>query len=313
MISDFDERLYFNKIGKFFSVDPANKLTPWSSTYSFAANSPIFCIDVNGLIPVIITIKHTNKNGTESETVITIEVITIEDLKGIYRDPLKLTWYTSDVPQEEGSDMYKWQDDGYSIDLKSGKTYNQKFKASSPGEYWAWFISGTFVTEYTPIGSFGKTITGEDPMTGEVLTPEERLLSFFSGVIQAATLGNAAASGGTKGLLKELAWTVADFTIEQNADKLLDVLGLDDEQRFILSYYIAKFVLTGDQINAENMKGIILDIAELGLKGAEAMNYFYKNNNLNVTEVATDKKAVIKQAMTQIGGDATKRVPEKTK
>ncbi|MBR9861650.1 hypothetical protein GYB22_13075, partial [bacterium] len=51
-VLDFGARIYNSSLGKFLSVDP--QLNDWTanSPYSFAANSPVFCIDFNGEAPL---------------------------------------------------------------------------------------------------------------------------------------------------------------------------------------------------------------------------------------------------------------------
>jgi RHS repeat-associated protein len=46
---DFTFRVYDSRLGKFLSVDPIGKNYPHSSPYAFAENSPIQCIDLEGL------------------------------------------------------------------------------------------------------------------------------------------------------------------------------------------------------------------------------------------------------------------------
>jgi RHS repeat-associated protein len=46
---DYGMRVYDPRLGKFLSVDPLMKEYPWNSTYSFAENSPILNIDLDGL------------------------------------------------------------------------------------------------------------------------------------------------------------------------------------------------------------------------------------------------------------------------
>jgi RHS repeat-associated protein len=51
-IQDFGARMYDEKLGRFFSADPFEVLAPYKSTYSFAANSPIYKIDYEGLFDI---------------------------------------------------------------------------------------------------------------------------------------------------------------------------------------------------------------------------------------------------------------------
>lgn len=46
---DYGFRIYNPSLGKFLSVDPLSKTYPWNSTYAYAENTPIACIDLDGL------------------------------------------------------------------------------------------------------------------------------------------------------------------------------------------------------------------------------------------------------------------------
>ncbi|MCB9252425.1 MAG: SH3 domain-containing protein [Flavobacteriales bacterium] len=46
---DYGMRIYDTRLGKFLSVDPLMKEYPFNSTYAFAENTPIYCIDRDGL------------------------------------------------------------------------------------------------------------------------------------------------------------------------------------------------------------------------------------------------------------------------
>lgn len=48
-IYDYGFRIYNPRIGKFLSVDPLAKSYPWNSTYAYAENDVIRCIDLDGL------------------------------------------------------------------------------------------------------------------------------------------------------------------------------------------------------------------------------------------------------------------------
>ncbi len=51
---DYGFRIYNPSLGKFLSVDPLAADFAWLSTYSYAANTPIWAIDLDGLEPVTI-------------------------------------------------------------------------------------------------------------------------------------------------------------------------------------------------------------------------------------------------------------------
>ncbi len=56
---DYGFRIYNPAVGRFLSVDPLMKEYPWNSTYAFAENDVIRCIDLEGLEKaVVITIGY---------------------------------------------------------------------------------------------------------------------------------------------------------------------------------------------------------------------------------------------------------------
>jgi RHS repeat-associated protein len=66
-IQDYGFRLYNPALGKFLSVDPLTQSYPELTPYQFASNSPIFCIDIDGLEGT--TYEHTVQPG---ETIFSI-------------------------------------------------------------------------------------------------------------------------------------------------------------------------------------------------------------------------------------------------
>ncbi|WPV66701.1 RHS repeat-associated core domain-containing protein [Chitinophaga sp. LS1] len=46
---DYGMRVYDPRVGRFLSVDPLTNDYPWYTPYQFASNSPILCLDVDGL------------------------------------------------------------------------------------------------------------------------------------------------------------------------------------------------------------------------------------------------------------------------
>jgi RHS repeat-associated protein len=46
---DYGMRIYDPRLGKFISLDPLTKTYPSLTPYQFASNSPIKCIDIDGM------------------------------------------------------------------------------------------------------------------------------------------------------------------------------------------------------------------------------------------------------------------------
>lgn len=50
-LQDYGMRIYDTRLGRFLSEDPITNEYPWLTPYQFAANSPIWAIDIDGLEP----------------------------------------------------------------------------------------------------------------------------------------------------------------------------------------------------------------------------------------------------------------------
>jgi RHS repeat-associated protein len=62
---DFGARVYDSRLGRFLSVDPMAKSQPSNSSYSFAGNKPVACIDLDGEIEKYYTlVMQEQKDGT---------------------------------------------------------------------------------------------------------------------------------------------------------------------------------------------------------------------------------------------------------
>jgi RHS repeat-associated protein len=62
---DYGFRIYNAQLGRFLSVDPLTKSYPWNSTYAFAENDVISCIDLDGLEKYDVKIVN-NQDGTKT-------------------------------------------------------------------------------------------------------------------------------------------------------------------------------------------------------------------------------------------------------
>jgi RHS repeat-associated protein len=83
--SDFEERAYSSNLARFLSIDPLSKESPWSSSYSFAANKPIFMVDLHGLKGTIYIQVMLDKSGKPTIDKKTMSAV-LKDLKKQYND-----------------------------------------------------------------------------------------------------------------------------------------------------------------------------------------------------------------------------------
>jgi RHS repeat-associated protein len=65
---DFGARIYDSRIGRFFSIDPLIHIQPFATPYSFARNSPILMIDIQGLLgDVYLVVIDKDGNSTRQK------------------------------------------------------------------------------------------------------------------------------------------------------------------------------------------------------------------------------------------------------
>ena len=62
---DYGMRIYDGRLGRFLSVDPLYKDYPWNSTYAFAENDVIRCIDLDGLEKYLVVYTQLKDNVTQ--------------------------------------------------------------------------------------------------------------------------------------------------------------------------------------------------------------------------------------------------------
>jgi RHS repeat-associated protein len=66
---DYGFRIYNPALGRFLSVDPLGASYPWNSTYAFAENDVIRCIDLDGLEKLLVIEQH-DKYGRLANSII---------------------------------------------------------------------------------------------------------------------------------------------------------------------------------------------------------------------------------------------------
>ena len=59
----FEYRMHDARLGRFLSVDPLSMEYPWNSTYAFAENDIVQCVDLEGAERVSATYRMANENG----------------------------------------------------------------------------------------------------------------------------------------------------------------------------------------------------------------------------------------------------------
>ncbi len=105
---DYGFRIYNPRMGRFLSVDPLTSSYPWNSTYAFAENKVISCIDLDGLEKIRTTIqKEPGQSPGEAKIKITThyKVVTkgrgamsINKMDFLQRTNMNVKLYATSVP-----------------------------------------------------------------------------------------------------------------------------------------------------------------------------------------------------------------------
>jgi RHS repeat-associated protein len=72
---DYGMRIYDPRLGRFLSVDPLMKEYPWNSTYAFAENDVVRCIDLEGAEKHVQTFFYTLSSGQTVSKVISNDYV----------------------------------------------------------------------------------------------------------------------------------------------------------------------------------------------------------------------------------------------
>jgi RHS repeat-associated protein len=96
---DFGARILDARLGRFLSIDPIAKESPWSGTYAYAANKPIFMIDIDGLKGILYIQVLLDAEGNPVIDKKTMKAVK-KDLDKTYKDlgvDLKVEMYYSNT------------------------------------------------------------------------------------------------------------------------------------------------------------------------------------------------------------------------
>ncbi|MGZ3890502.1 MAG: RHS repeat domain-containing protein, partial [Mucilaginibacter sp.] len=79
---DYGARIYNPSLGKFLSVDPLTKKYPELTPYQFASNTPIWCLDLDGLEGLIGIVRNATGSDKNNQTLANGRVIPTGDISG---------------------------------------------------------------------------------------------------------------------------------------------------------------------------------------------------------------------------------------
>jgi RHS repeat-associated protein len=196
---DFGAKIYDSRLGRFLSTDPLMHGIPFQSPYCFAGNQPIWAIDKNGEIKVIVTVTkddHTyydeNGNPSPKRTVQTItkDYLIIDEILGVHRNTMNIG-VTQIAMNDNDPSTGGTQFNIYSAITSSsgGQTVGERMNAVMYGVSWlmlrvpivgpavraaegrdmytgrfyskpeVWLLSATTVTDFIALGRVGKAAT----------------------------------------------------------------------------------------------------------------------------------------------------------
>ena len=301
---DFGSRIYNAKIGRFLSPDKLHSIIPFNSPYSFAGNKPIVSIDQNGDLEVVVHIKRTIIDpvlGTRTSIEIKrYTYFTVEDMKGINRDPVEVKIYitATATPEKAGTNgvKYVWSSTLNKVEDvdNTGLTRKEKEKAESMVGY---IFNESFKSISRGIGVFQLTEAGvgEDLETGRKKSTLERWVDLADGVVTGLSMGRM----GTTARLKKWALeTARDQMMEKSIEGLMDQLGIKDEtQRAIFGYHMFDAAREGATGKLNRIKDAIVKSLEMGTMGAQQI---IKEMNLMGYDMNApkDKNEAIRKAIT---------------
>ena len=135
---DFGARIYDSRIGRFLSVDPDVENT--MNSFSFASNSPIFCIDYNGRFGIVVSADAHNKDGITKEKLIPLEKILfcIKDIIGgdeddnniVLKEIVRQTGYT----KEKIRKIFTYGDNTMNVKIKTYEECGNSMGQGGHGE-----------------------------------------------------------------------------------------------------------------------------------------------------------------------------------
>ncbi|MDP2174273.1 MAG: RHS repeat-associated core domain-containing protein [Bacteroidota bacterium] len=94
---DYGFRIYNPSLGRFLSVDPLAPEYPYYSAYQFSGNMPIWCIDIDGLEPLVSI--STDKDNNVTKIKITYHLFVVSKSKEVTSEQLLIDFDMSNIVQ----------------------------------------------------------------------------------------------------------------------------------------------------------------------------------------------------------------------
>jgi RHS repeat-associated protein len=185
---DYGMRIYDSRLGRFLSVDPLFKNFVWNSSYSFAENDIIRCLDLEGMEKSVYTNKFIDIMNPVLKVIFSSSILK----KSLYSDVRKpeledkISVYYGIVPNKgyESLDI-NGNENGFTMDLGALSIYLNDHKGSSDKKTLA---ARQFFTDVgiNPIEIYnqaksGKNVVGifiNEKMTKEIRSNDKALADF---------------------------------------------------------------------------------------------------------------------------------------
>ncbi|UUC47350.1 RHS repeat domain-containing protein [Flavobacterium cerinum] len=292
---NFGSRMFDSRLGRFFSIDKLDSATPSTSGYSTSGNSPIYKVDSNGDIEIIIHFYKKFKGKYYEAGTYKMDIKTDEDIKGITRDVMHINAYTS---YDEGlsPDSNKTTFRGvtrYAIRKDTGLNKEERLKEDSFGIY---LLSKFMQKNPLGTGAMTEAMIGKDILTGEDLDNFGKTTKIIEGVVSLVTLGRA------KSKSEVFSGWLIDFAFEEvvknifNNDNIKDGDMMNKIAIFVYQTYKLK------EIDKKKVFESINAIYNKGLKGKELLDEILKQTNIDLT-APKDKYQAAKKAVEIINSE----------
>jgi RHS repeat-associated protein len=290
---DYGFRIYDARIARFLSVDPLTDQVPGLSPYQYAANEPLWAIDKDGEIRVIVTSYYENFDGSLDKVVTSYDVVLPDELLGITRYPIQIEkHYKLQESNRAGSITY-YQYDLVSADVVegSGETFIERLKRTDKVGYYSMkFVNGPL--NLTQSHKFAKALIWDrSPENGRLFSKSEKVVAGVHGVISLALAGRIKSS-------KDVAKYIGNVIALEIGGKLLEEYALNEA----LGRKLGELLIENNLVDEtyKTVKGVLshvkidLNLVNRLIERAGSAEELIENSNLYI---AKNKGEAIKNAI----------------
>ncbi|MCO5254179.1 MAG: RHS repeat-associated core domain-containing protein [Bacteroidetes bacterium] len=292
-LTNFGARFYNGDYGKFLSVDPLVHSFPFQTPYCYAANQPIWAIDKNGEVKVIVVTRELQPDGSYANYKAEFEVLTLEDIKGISRTPVIVHRNAVNEAYQINANMtgYKTKVTSYSIDQESGLTVGEKLRKD---HLYIYYLTQIMINNPLGTGKMASATQDRDFYTGEYKSDLTKITEFATGVVTMFFTGKAATKG-TEELLKKMISSFLINAIDPGTmmKEIYKTLNLTEKQIQVTNAYTDKFIREGNTKSLETLQKILVD-------ASNSENYDLKTELKNQLGIDIDMPTDSNEAVNQV-------------